>query len=176
MKVSARDVALVIVSAAIGAGLGLLLRLPKVPDENNLLGLIGSLIGAAIAVIAGLIVLARQFERADERHLRTVKQLLAVLKISGMTLRTADARLNPPKHINRALSALQAARSVTRELQANGPHIARVAEILDDSEAGGHLRRLSQPGIGIADPDLSACGESTVGLAERALTMLKDGL
>src|SRR5438045_332342 len=105
-KFSARDAGLIIASGTTGAATALIARLPHVQDENSMLGRFWRLIGSGVAVIAGLIVLARQFETADERHLRTVRELLLILHISGMTLKTQDAPLDPAKHVSRAFSAL----------------------------------------------------------------------
>jgi hypothetical protein len=44
-KWNARDYALVVTSTAIGAAFALITRLPKMPDENNMLGLAGSAMG-----------------------------------------------------------------------------------------------------------------------------------
>lgn len=175
-KLSARDAGLIIGSLALGSALALASRLPAVPDENNLLGLIGSLVGAAVAVIAGLIILARQFETADERHIKTIRQLLEVLKLRGATMQLADAALDPAKHVKNAFSALCAAKSVTRELQASGPHMAAVAQLLHESDVSGQLIRLNQAGIGIATPDLMARGSEITALADEALRQLASGL
>ena len=173
---SAKDWAMIIASSAIGAAVGLMIRLPKLPDENNMLGLVGSLIGAAIAVIAGLLVLARQFETSDERHLRTIRQLLQALNDAGGAMTALNAVNDPVRHVKRAFSALAAAKSVTRELQAAGPHVAAVAQMLDESDVNGQLIRLSQPNIGIAAADLNARGGEVVALANAASQRLNNGL
>ena len=173
MKISARDIAIVVAAAAFGAGLGLMVRLPKVPDENNLLGLIGSLIGAAIAVIAGLLVLARQFEATDERHLRTVRGLLRGLLKAGTTLREPEAALDPPTPIQHATTLFRAVKSVSGELRATSAMMAIVAQMFEDEQVHGRLIHLGQPGLGINSADLSNLGNEVVDIAEAGLDALK---
>lgn len=175
-RVSARDAALITISAATAAAIALIMRLPKVPDENNLLGLIGSLIGAAVAVAAGLIVLGRQFETVDERQLNTIRQLLSTLRGQGLSLQHPDALLDPAKYADRAWAAMMATKSVARELQVNGPHIAAVAQLLWDNPMNVHLQRFKDANGGIAGPDLNARGEELVTLADDALGRLTNGL
>lgn len=175
-RVSARDAALVTISAATAAAIASIIRLPKVPDENNLLSLVGSLIGAAVAVAAGLIVLGRQFETVDERQLNTIRQLLTTLRTQGISLRHPDALLDPAKFADRAWAAMMAAKSVARELQVNGPRIAAVAQLLWDNPMNAHLQRFRDAQGGIAGPDLDARGEELVILADDALGRLTAGL
>lgn len=178
IKVRALYVGLVVGSAAIGGAIGLWMRLPTKPDENNMLGLFGSLIGAGLAVITGLVVLARQFETADERHLRTTEALLKALKTSATALNSVAATNDPRRYVGYAYSALRSAQSVTRELQAAGPNIAAVAQLLEESDAAAELIRLKNlgPDLGIQVGQLQARGNETVALADNALDKLKGGL
>lgn len=172
MKISARDSALVIVAGAIGAASALLLRLPTIPDENNLLGLAGSLIGAAIAVIAGLIVLGRQFETTDERHLRTVRGLLRALRVAGTSLLEPRAALDPPRHVHEATTLFRAVKSVSGELRATSALMALVAQMFEDEHVHGRLIQLGQPGLGISAQDLTNLGNEVVDIADAGLNAL----
>jgi hypothetical protein len=175
-KFSARDIAMVTVSMSIGAAVALLARLPAMPDGNAMMGLIGALLGAAVAVIAGLTVLARQFETVDQRNLQTMRTIVARMKVAGRVLGTEDAPLNPVPIVQRAARAFRTGQRISRELQASGPNIAAAAELFDESDLSAHFQRLLVPGIGIATPDLTARSSEIVAFADRVSNQLEQGL
>jgi len=172
LRLTARDLALIIISGAICAATALAFRLPNAPDENNLIGLIGSLIGAAIAVIAGLIVLARQFETVDERNLRTVRNLLLSFRKSGNELKSPAAALDPVKFVTDAQIFFLALKSVTAELRASTPGMAVVAQMFAHGYVEQRLEHLSTPGLGINAVDLENCGNEVVDLAQGSMNLL----
>ena len=175
-KITARDVALVVVSASMAGALALSVRLPARPDMNNMLGLIGSLIGAAVAVIAGLIVIARQFETSDERQLRTILALLIKLREAGDDMSQPDAAKDPARYVKNAHTVFHSAQSVASQMQANGPAIAIVAQLMSTSDTATQLQRLIGAGQGIASPDLHQRGEELKTLADDLAERLRAGL
>jgi len=80
------------------------------------------------------------------------------------------------RHVKRAVSAMSAAKSVTRELQATGPNMAAASQMLDESDVNGQLIRLNQPGIGIAPRDIATRGVEVSALASQATERLRGGL
>lgn len=175
-KINARDVALVVVSGSLAAAAALVARLPSRPDENNLLGLIGSLIGAAIAVIAGLLILARQFETADERHLSSLRALINDLRQGGIAMAAHDAALDPVRHVDEGMAAYSACQTIAEDLRANGASVARVAERLRTAKVRRELVRLVEANGGVAAPDLAARGQELTALAEELSDRVKGGL
>lgn len=175
-KINARDAALIVVSGSFAAAAALAARLPARPDENNLLGLIGSLIGAAIAVLAGLLVLARQFETADERHLSTLRALINDLKQAGVAMAADDAALNPARHVDEAVAAYSACETIAEDFRANGASVARVAERLRSAKVRRELARLAEANGGVVAPDLAARGVEIAALAEELSDRVRQGL
>ena len=174
--VSARDLALILVSASLSFAVALSLRLPTNPDMNNLLGLIGSLIGAALAVAASLVVLARQFETTDERQLRTMRALLSRLRGAGAKLTEPTSALDPARHVREAFTIYHSTRTVAVELQANGPTIAIIAQKLEGRDAITHLHRMIEGGAGVAAADMNQRGEELISLADELTSELGHGL
>lgn len=172
MKVTAREFSLVVVSSAISAAIVLATRLPKVPDMNNMLGLMGSLVGAGIAVVAGLLVLARQFEATDERHRRTVRNVLLGLRRSGEELRKPEANLNPTKYVTDAQTLFRAAKAVSSELRATSSSMAVIATMFEHGYVEQRLDHLGTPGLGIHPADLENCGNEVLDLANGSLAFL----
>ena len=161
-----------VVPSAITGAAALMLRLPAKPDMNNMLGLIGSLIGAAVAVIAGLVVLARQFETTDERHRRTIRNLLLALQESGNKLKKPEAAVNPTQFITHTQMLFRAAKTVSGELRATGAGIAVIATMFEHGDLEQRLAHLSRPGLGVNVAGLSNCGDEVLDLANSSLEFL----
>ncbi|MBV9528286.1 hypothetical protein [Sphingomonas sp.] len=176
LNVTARDTGLVIAALAIGAAAGLWTHLPTTPDEDNLLGLIGSLIGAAIALIAGLIVIWRQFETTDQRHLRTVSTLLRAFRKTGISLQEPSALRNPPFYIGQAYSLFKTIRSVSSELRTTGARFAVVAQTFEDETLARMFDEFLKPGRDLTSLDLNKLGGIVLGIATSSINVLENGV
>ena len=170
------EISAALISGAACAGIALFFRLPAKPDGNSLLSLAGSLVGAAIAVAASLVVLSKQFETTDQRHLRTIRNLLTRMKIQGRRMASPHGALDPARYSKEAGAAFRIATAIASEIRSSGPNIAIVSHELESDDFVKHIARFEAANGGISAPDLKARGEELAKLSDDCLQRLTRGL